>query len=156
MLEVADIERDDVVYDLGCGDGRILIAAVKDFGAKKAVGYEMRRDLFKRVLEDVKKHNLMDRITVVNDDLFNANLSEATVITLYLTTSGNSKLKPKIAEEAKTGTKVISHDFDVLGWTYSKKENFSGHTIFLYNIPECFKFNKKPSRFFSWKVRTRF
>jgi hypothetical protein len=156
MLEVAKIEKGDTVYDLGCGDGRILISAVKDFGAKKAVGYEMRKDLYQRVLEDVKKQSLTDRITVVNEDLFNANLSEATIITLYLTTSGNSKLKPKITDEAKVGTRVVSHDFDMLGWSYSKKENYSGHTIFLYTIPDCYKIKRDSSRFFSWRVRTRF
>lgn len=135
---MAQAGKDDVVFDLGCGDGRILIAAVKDFCAKKAVGYEMKKDLCKTILHDIKKHDLEDRVFVINEDLFNANISEATIITLYLTTSGNSKLKPKLTREAKPGTRIVSHDFNIVGWSYTKKENFDGHTIYLYITPAAF------------------
>lgn len=153
MLELAQVSKDDVVFDLGCGDGRILISAVKDFGAKKAVGYEMRRDLYQRNLEKIKNEDLEDRIKVINDDLFNADISEATIIALYLTTSGNNRLKPKISQEARAGTRVVSHDFDFTGWSYAKKESFGGHTIYLYRIPDCFKRRVNPQSIFSFKGR---
>lgn len=156
MLELADVHEDDVVFDLGCGDGRIIIAAVKEFGAKKAVGYEMRRDLYKRNLEEIKSQDLEGRVKVYNDNVFNADLSEATIITLYLTTSGNNRLKPKLSEEAKAGTRIVSHDFDFTGWSYSKKENFGGHTIYLYTIPDCFRKSEKTRPFFSFKRRPFF
>jgi SAM-dependent methyltransferase len=151
MLEIAQVSNDDVVYDLGCGDGRILIAAVKDFGAKKAVGYEMRRDLFKKDLENVKNENLEGQIQVFNGNLLDADLSEATIVTLYLTTSGNNKLKPKSSEETSMGTRIVSHDFEFPDWSYTTKENFRGHTIYLYTIPDCLKKGDKPRHSFSFK-----
>lgn len=158
MLEIGQVDSNDVLFDLGCGDGRILIMAVKDFGAKKAVGYEMRKDLYENVLQEVKKQQLEDRIKVVNDDLLKADISEATIITLYLTTSGNDKLKPKLSGEAKAGTRVVSHDFDFNGWSYLKKEGFSGHTIYLYKLPDAFKEEKgkEPRSIFSFRGRRIF
>lgn len=147
MLEMAQVNADDVVFDLGCGDGRILVTAVKEFGAKKAVGYEMRADLYKRIMATVEKEALMDKIHVVNGDLLKADLSEATVITLYLTTSGNSKLKPKFAKEAKRNTRIVSHDFRIEGWSYVKKEDFRGHTIYLYHLPASLARPKSRSPF---------
>lgn len=137
MLEVANVGGEDTVFDLGCGDGRILIAAVKDFGAKKAVGFEMREDLCKQALQEVKKQGLESRISIINSDIFAGNLSEATVITLYLTTSGNEKLRPKLVSESHRGTRIVSHDFEIIGWHPSKKDNFYGHSIYLYTIPEA-------------------
>lgn len=151
MLEIAQVSSEDVVYDLGCGDGRILIAAVKDFGAKKAVGYEMRRDLYKKDLEAIKSENLESQIKVFNGNLLDADLSEATIVTLYLTTSGNNKLKPKLSEEAPMGMRIVSHDFEFPGWSYTKKESFRGHTIYLYTIPDCLKKEARPRQSFSFK-----
>jgi hypothetical protein len=151
MLEIAHVNSDDVVFDLGCGDGRILIASIKDFGAKKAVGYEMRRDLYQKDLEAVKSENLEECIQVFNGNLLDADLSEATVVTLYLTTSGNNKLKPKLSEEAPMGTRIVSHDFEFPGWAFTKKENFRGHTIYLYTIPDCLKKEGRPRPSFSFK-----
>ena len=137
MLELAAVGSTDTVFDLGCGDGRILIAAVNDFGAKKAVGYEMREDLYKQAMQEIKKQGLETKISIVNNDVFTGNFSAATVITLYLTTSGNGKLKPKLADEANLGVRIVSHDFEITGWYPSRKENFYGHTIYLYTIPDA-------------------
>lgn len=155
MLEIAEVNTGDVVFDLGCGDGRILISAVKDFGALKAVGYEMRENLYKELRVKLKREALEDRIHVFNNDLLSADISEATIITLYLTTTGNNKLKPKFSKEAKQGTKIVSHDFDFTGWYPSQKENFGGHTIYLYTIPEAIKCEKERKRF-SFSFRKRF
>src|SRR6266567_397565 len=114
MLEVAKATKDDVVVDLGCGDGRILATAVKDFGVKAAFGYEIR------------------------EDLFQADLKEATLITLYLTTYANERLKPKLRAEAKPGSRIVSHDFMINGWKPSRKENYNEHTIYVYSIPESY------------------
>jgi 16S rRNA A1518/A1519 N6-dimethyltransferase RsmA/KsgA/DIM1 with predicted DNA glycosylase/AP lyase activity len=141
MLEIACIGMEDVVFDLGCGDGRILLSAVQDFGAQQAVGYEMREDLYTGVVAKIKNEHLESRVTVFHDDLFNADLSEATVITLYLTTSGNSKLKPKLSQEAKAGTRIVSHSFRIEGWSHTQRESFHGHTIYLYTIPDSPKRN---------------
>ncbi len=135
MLEVAEVGPTDIVYDLGCGDGRILLTSVKDFGAKKAIGYELREDLYKTTSMEIEKHGLQDRIELVNADLFTADISEATVITLYLTTSANERLRPKLKREAKVGTRIVSHDFRIEGWEPAKRENFHDHTIYLYIVP---------------------
>ena len=139
MLEMAQVGPEDIVFDLGCGDGRILISAVKDFGVKKAVGYEMQRDLYKQALKDVKKQGLANRIKVINGNLLEADITQATVITLYLTTSGNERLRPKLESEVKIGTRIVSHDFSISGWRPSVKDEFHSHSIYLYNMPEAVK-----------------
>lgn len=139
MLEVAHVGSDDVVFDLGCGDGRILIMAVNDFGAKKAIGYEMRRDLYQRTLNEIIKQDLTDKISVINGDLLEADLTKATVITLYLTTSGNERLRPKMEKEIQNKTHIVSHDFRIIKWFPSIKEEFYSHSIYLYVMPEAVK-----------------
>ncbi|MGQ9460983.1 MAG: SAM-dependent methyltransferase [Candidatus Bathyarchaeaceae archaeon] len=136
MLEIADVGPEDVVYDLGCGDGRILIMAAEKFNARKAVGYEIRKDLYKAVLQKIESHNLTKKVTIINGDLFNADISEATVITLYLTYGANKKLKPKLERDARPGTKIVSHNFEIPGWQPTRKENYQGDTIYLYKIPD--------------------
>ena len=138
MLEVAKASRDDVLCDLGCGDGRILATAVKDFGIKAAVGYEIREDLFKAATSEIEKSNLKERVHIYNRDLFQADLKEATLITLYLTTYANERLKPKLRAEARPGTRVVSHDFMINGWKPTRKENYNEHTIYVYTIPESY------------------
>ena len=136
MLEIAEVGPGDVVYDLGCGDARILILAVELFKAKKAVGYEVRKEVYKNALQEVKGRNLEERVTIINGDLFNTDLSEATVITLYLTYGANKKLKPKLEREAKPGTRIMSHDFEISGWKPTRNERLRGDTIYLYVVPD--------------------
>ena len=142
MLEVAHVGPEDIVFDLGCGDGRILIAAVKDFGVKKAVGYEMQRDLYKQVLNDVKKQGLANRIKVINGNLLKADITQATVITLYLTTSGNKRLRSKFENEVKDGARIVSHAFAISGWHPSMVDEIEepyGPVIYLYVMPEGYQ-----------------
>lgn len=146
MLEIADVGPKDVVYDLGCGDGRILIMATKLFNARKAIGYEIRKHLHKETVRQIESQNLRKKITVINGDLFDADLSEATVITLYLTYGANKKLRPKLEREARPGTKIVSHNFEIPGWQPARKESHQGDTIYLYIIPDssqALKTNKK-------------
>lgn len=144
MLTLAYAESDDVVYDLGCGDGRILLAAVEDFGVKKAVGYDLNPKMCGRVRLKIDEKGLRDRIEVVNGNFFLADLSGASVVTLYLTTSGNSKLRPKLEEELAPGSRVVSHDFPIHGWTTAKEEPpehyvVGSHKIYVYSIPEAYE-----------------
>ncbi|MDQ1280253.1 MAG: hypothetical protein QG670_1516 [Thermoproteota archaeon] len=137
MLEIASVRQEDTVFDIGCGDGRILIIAIKDFNAKKAVGFEIREDLYNRAMQEVKKQGLEDRISIVNGNALDGDISEATVITLYLTTFGNEKLKPKLGNEACMGTRIISHSFVFSDWHLSKSEVYFEHKLYLYTIPEA-------------------
>src|SRR5260370_1608790 len=124
--------------ELGCGYGRILTTAVKDFGIKSAVGYEIREDLFKQASGEVEKLKLMERVRIFNKDLFQADLKDATLITLYLTTYANERLKPKLRSKARPGSRSVSHDFLVNDWKPSRKENYNEHTIYVYSIPDAY------------------
>ena len=144
MMEIAEVGSNDMVYDLGCGDGRILFTAVQEFGAKRAVGYELNKSFCESIRKKAVDLNLHDRIEVVNGNFFLSDLSPATVVTLYLTTSGNSKLKPKLERESKPGTRVVSHDFPIKGWIPGGKREegyftVKAHKIYLYRIPEAYE-----------------
>ena len=139
MLELAQLKPGEVFFDLGAGDGRTVIMAAKEFGAR-AVGVELREDLVKRALSTVYEQGLQDRVTIVNGDMFKVDLSSADVVFLYLTTSANEKIKPKLEAELKQGVRVVSHDYEIAGWKPMKVENFCenpklgypSHTIYLY------------------------
>ena len=138
MLEVGRVGKDDVLVDLGSGDGRILTTAVKDFGAKAAFGYEIREDLFKTASSEITRQSLDARVKIFNRDLFQADLKEATIVTLYLTTYANERLKPKLRGEARPKTRIVSHDFMINGWKPARKENYNEHTIYVYSVPESY------------------
>ncbi|PMB75269.1 MAG: SAM-dependent methyltransferase [Candidatus Bathyarchaeota archaeon] len=139
MLILAQLKPGEVFFDLGAGDGRAVIMAAKDFGAR-AVGVELREDLVKKALSSVYEQGLQDRVTIVNGDMFGVDLSSADVVFLYLTTSANEKVKPKLEAELKHGVRVVSHDYEIVGWKPVKVENFCenptlgypSHTIYLY------------------------
>jgi predicted RNA methylase len=128
-----------VFFDLGAGDGRTVIMAAKAFGAR-AVGVELREDLAKKALSTIHENGLGDRVTIVNGDMFGVNLGSADVVFLYLTTSANEKIRGKLDSELKKGVRVVSHDYEIVGWKPVKVENFCenpnlgypSHTIYLY------------------------
>ena len=140
MLTVAEIKQGEIVYDLGCGDGRVAIMAAQEFGAR-AIGVEMREDLAKQAMGKVNELGLDDRVKIVQGDMFKTDLSQADVVTLYLTTSANDKVKPKLEAELKPGARVVSHDYEILGWRPVKIDNFCenprlgypSHTIYVYH-----------------------
>jgi predicted RNA methylase len=142
MLILAELKPREVFFDLGAGDGRTVVMAAKDFGAR-AVGVELREDLVKKALSTVYENGLQDRVTIVNGDMFNVDLTSADVVFLYLTTSANEKVKPKLEAELKQGVRVVSHDYEIVGWKPLKVENFCenqtlgypSHTIYLYKKP---------------------
>jgi SAM-dependent methyltransferase len=147
MLNLADVGPDDVVYDLGCGDGRILFTAVEEFDVKKAVGYDLNPSMCGSVQLNIDEKGLGGRIEVVNGNFFLADLTPASVVTLYLTTSGNSKLRPKLVEELGPGARVVSHDFPIHGWSTLKNEEpdyykLGSHKIYLYTIPDAYEREK--------------
>ncbi|MBT0160003.1 methyltransferase domain-containing protein [Candidatus Bathyarchaeota archaeon A05DMB-2] len=139
MLKLADLKAGEVLFDLGAGDGRTVTMAAKNFGAR-AVGVELREDLAKKALSSIHDNGLADRVTIVNGDMFNVNLSSADVVFLYLTTSANEKIKPKLEAELKKGVRVVSHDYEIVGWKPVKVDNFCenpqlgypSHTLYLY------------------------
>ncbi|MCW4047474.1 MAG: class I SAM-dependent methyltransferase [Candidatus Bathyarchaeota archaeon] len=139
MLKLADLKAGEVLFDLGAGDGRTVTMAAKNFGAR-AVGVELREDLAKKALSSIHENGLADRVTIVNGDMFNVNLSSADVVFLYLTTSANEKIKPKLEAELKKGVRVVSHDYEIVGWKPAKVDNFCenpqlgypSHTLYLY------------------------
>jgi len=136
MLELSQIKRGEVLYDLGCGDGRLVILAAKEIGAN-AVGIELREDLIERAKTEIKRFNLEDKVKVVHSNFFDVDISNADVVTLYLTSSANERLKPKLEAEMKPGSRVISHDFKVPGWKPSAVyDELLGHTIYTYRIGE--------------------
>jgi len=139
MLNLAELRAGEVFFDLGCGDGRTVIMAAKDFGAR-AVGVELREDLVKKALGTIYEQSLQNRITIVNGDMFNVDLTSADVVFLYLTTSANEKIKPKLESELKRSVRVVSHDYEIVGWKPFTTENYCenvtlgypSHTLYLY------------------------
>jgi 16S rRNA A1518/A1519 N6-dimethyltransferase RsmA/KsgA/DIM1 with predicted DNA glycosylase/AP lyase activity len=104
MLQLANVSPEDILYDLGCGDGRILLTAVKEFEVKKEVGYEIQIDLYYDTLEKTTRAGLEKRLRLVKEDLMNTDLAEASVMTQYLTQFGNMTLKRKLLREVRDGT----------------------------------------------------
>ncbi len=140
MLEMANAEKHDVLYDLGCGDGRVLIIAAKKRGLK-CVGVEIKQDLVEQARKKVAEEGLQDLIEIYQGDMFQFDISNATIVYLYLTTELNAQLRPKLEKELKKGTRVISHQFEIPGWKSMKVEgvaDFFGqtHRLYLYVIGE--------------------
>lgn len=142
MLKLADLKAGEVLFDMGAGDGRTLIVAAKDFGAR-GVGVELREDLAKKALSNIEENGLTNRVTIVNGNMFNVNLTAADVVFLYLTTSANEKIRPKLESDLKEGVRVVSHDYEIIGWKPEKTENFCEnpklgyptHMLYLYKKP---------------------
>ncbi len=135
MLRLAGVTSRDVVYDLGCGDGRIPIAAAKEFGAR-AVGIDIDPQRIAESIENARKADVGRRVRFRNEDLFEAKISDASVVTLYLWPWVNLKLKPKLLKELKPGTRVVSHSHDMGDWAPEKQIEVEGHNIYLWTIPK--------------------
>jgi predicted RNA methylase len=139
MLELAKVKRTDVVYDLGCGDGRIVVTAARKYGCK-AVGFEIEQELVKLAKENVTKEALGRLVTIEKNDLFTADLSGADVITLYLLPRMNTRLLPQL-EKLKAGSRIVSHEFPIPGVrpdqevTVKASEDGVKHTIYLWTTP---------------------
>ena len=123
MLQVANVTKNDIVYDLGSGDGRIPVTAAKKYGAR-GVGIDIDPQRIKEAQENIAKNNVGNLVKVMNADLFTTDISEATVVTLYLLPSLNEKLKPKLMKELKPGTRIVSHAFDMGDWKPEKADSY--------------------------------
>jgi predicted RNA methylase len=134
MLDMTQLRRGEVLYDLGCGDGRIVVIAARDYQAK-AFGVEIREDVATAAQQQLKKFDLEEKARIIHRNLFDVDLSEADVVTLYLSLSGNEKLKPKLERELKTNARVVSLDIQIKGWTPIHTSEAPGkHIIYLYKI----------------------
>jgi uncharacterized protein (TIGR03000 family) len=139
MLKMAGVKKDDLVYDLGCGDGRIVVTAAKKYGCK-AVGFDIDPDRVKEARENVRKNGVGDLVTIKQEDIFKQDLSKANVVTLYLLPELNVRLIPQL-EKLKAGSRIVSHDFPTKGvkpkqtFTMESAEDGREHTIYLWVTP---------------------
>lgn len=140
MLELAKAKEDDIVYDMGCGDGRIVITAVKEFNAKKAVCVEINDERIKETNSNIEKNGVVGRVSIVKGSFFEAPLSEASVLTMFLLPNVNEMLKPKLERELKPGTRIVSHEFEMREWIPKEvikvEDGNMNHTVYLYIIGE--------------------
>jgi ubiquinone/menaquinone biosynthesis C-methylase UbiE len=134
MLQLASLKKDDVVYDLGCGDGRVVIAAVK-IGAR-GIGIDIDPQRITEARENARQAGVTGRVTFRNEDLFLSDFRDATVVMLYLWPEVNLKLRPKLLAELKPGTRVVSHSHSMGDWKPDKQVEVEGHTIYLWTIPK--------------------
>jgi SAM-dependent methyltransferase len=134
MLELANVSKDDVVYDLGSGDGRVVITAAKKYGAR-GVGVEIDPRLVRESRENARKAGVADRVRFIRQDLFKTDISRATVVTLYLRPEVNLRLRPKLLRELKPGARVVSNTFDMGDWVPDKKQAVGLESIYYWVIP---------------------
>jgi predicted RNA methylase len=133
MLELAGVTRDDVVYDLGSGDGRIVIMAAQKYGAR-GVGVEIDPKLVARSRENAREAGVGDRVSIVESDLFTTDVSPASVVTLYLSASINRRLEPKLKRELRPGARIVSHQFRIGDWPPEKTMRPDFTDLFLWTI----------------------
>lgn len=134
MLELGKVTKDDVLYDLGCGDGRIVVTAAKKYGTK-GTGVDIDPERIQEANANAREANVTDKVRFVEGNLFDVDLSEASVVTLYLLPSVNLKLRPKLMQ-LKPGTRIVSHAFDMDDWKPDQTVQVGGSTIFLWTVPE--------------------
>lgn len=136
MLKLAQVNKDDVVYDLGCGDGRIVIAAAREYGAR-GVGIDMNPWRIAEARDNAKLAKVEDRVRFIKGDIFDADFSEATVVMLYLLPEVNRELRPQLWKQLRVGVRVVSHDYDMgYEWLPEKTEHIAGKTIYFWTIRE--------------------
>ena len=134
MLELGKVTRDDIVYDLGCGDGRIVVAAAKGPGAR-GVGIDIDPDRITEAVALARQEGVADRVTFIIGDLFQADFHDATVVMLYLQPEPNLRLRPRLLAELRPGTRVVSHSYDMGDWVPDEMRRVAGRRIYLWTIP---------------------
>ena len=135
MLKVAKVTKNDVIYDLGSGDGRIVVTAAKEYGAR-GIGIDIDPQRIAEANENAKSAGVTDRVRFLNQDLFETNFSDATVVTLYLLPSLNLKLRPKLLADLKPGTRIVSHAFDMGDWAPEQTLDVEGRKVYYWTIPQ--------------------
>ena len=134
MLRIANVQKGDVLYDLGSGDGRIAITAAKKYGVR-ATGIDIDPERIREATENARKAGVTNLVKFRQEDLFKADFKDATVITLYLLPDLNVKLRPKLWNELKPGTRIVSHQFEMGTWKPEKKLESNGRTIYFWTVP---------------------
>jgi cyclopropane fatty-acyl-phospholipid synthase-like methyltransferase len=134
MLRMADVKKDDIIYDLGCGDGRIVITAAKRYGAR-GIGIDIDPERIKESEENARAAGVTDKVKFRLDDIFEADFKEATVVTLYLLDRLNEQLRPKLLRDLKPGTRIVSHAFRMGDWEPEKSAEVDGKMIYFWTIP---------------------
>jgi len=134
MLNLAEVTKHDVVYDLGCGDGRVLIAAAQLHGAR-GVGIDIDPARIREAADNGRREGVVDRVTFLNQDLFTSDISDATVVTLFLWPKVNLRLRPKLLRELKPGTRVVSYYWDMGDWPPNRRIEVNGDPIYLWIVP---------------------
>ena len=135
MLKLANVGPGDVVYDLGSGDGRFVVSAVKEFGAARGVGIDIDPSLVHEAADNAERAGVGNRVRFLNQDLFETDLSDATVVTLYLLPWLNRKLLPKLMTELKPGSRIVSYRFDMGNWKPDQTLIVNGQAIYLWRKP---------------------
>ena len=135
MLNLAKVTKNDVVYDLGCGEGGIVITGAKKHGAR-GVGIDINPERIKEANENARNAKVTDKVKFVQQDLFEADFSKASVVTLYLLPSVNLKLKPILLKQLKPGTRIVSHAFDMGDWKPEQTVQVNGTTIYFWRVPK--------------------
>ena len=139
MLQAVDLKPGETIYDLGSGDGRVLITAVQKYSAK-AVGVELDEKLCLATTEKIQKLGLQNRAKVIHGNMLEVDISPADVVVLYLNTESNDIIRPALEKQLRPGTRVVSHDFQIRGWTAMKVESAQAHNrshkIYIYEIPK--------------------
>lgn len=134
MLALVEIKKGDFVMDLGSGDGRIAIAAVKR-GADRALGVDIDPDRIREATENAKKEGVSDKVTFRQADLFKTEIKDANVITMYLLTSVNLRLRPRLLDELRPGTRIVSHQFDLGEWEADQHEKIGHRDVYMWTVP---------------------
>ena len=135
MLKLGEVKRGDILYDLGCGDGRIVITAARKIGAR-ATGVDIDPERIKEAEANASQAGLSDRVRFIQKNLFDADINDATVVTLYLLPEVNLKLRPKLLKDLKVGTRIVSHQFDMGDWKPDKKVEMDWRNLYLWTVTE--------------------
>ena len=135
MLELAKVTKNDVLYDLGCGDGRIVITAAKKYGAT-GTGIDIDPQRIKEAQNNAADAKVTDKVNFVQADLFETDFSKASVVTLYLLPAINLKLRPILLKQLKPGTRIVSHAFDMGDWKPEKTVEVDGTTLYYWTVPQ--------------------
>jgi ubiquinone/menaquinone biosynthesis C-methylase UbiE len=136
MLKLGNVKAGDIHYDLGCGDGRIVVTAVKSFGAVRGTGYDIDPERIKEANENAQKAGVTEKAKFILGDLFQADFKDASVVTLYLLPEVNLRLRPKLLKDLKVGSRIVSHQFDMGEWEPDKKIEMEWRTVYLWTVTD--------------------
>jgi SAM-dependent methyltransferase len=136
MLKLGNVRAGDIHYDLGCGDGRIVIMAVQKFGAARGTGYDIDPQRIKEANDNAKQAGVTDKVKFILGNLFDADFRDASIVTLYLLPDVNLKLRPKLLKDLKVGSRIVSHQFDMGDWEPDKKIEIGWRVVYLWTVTE--------------------